>query len=229
MAKACLILGASGTGKSTSIGNVPELNIKGLDPKETLIINVKGKPLPFKNWMKGYTPFEGKTGNYLSSCDFSIISSVLLGIEKNRPEIKNVVIDDFQYLMAEYFMQKALVKGYDKFNELAKYTYDVLNLALSLGQDMNVIVLSHSEESPITGLKIKTVGKMLDDKVDLEGLFTVVLYTDQIMQANTKTVEKRFVTNFDGTYPAKSPIGMFKEKYIPNDLAIVIESMKKYY
>lgn len=229
MAKGCLILGPSGSGKSTAIGGTPELNIKGLNPKETMIINVKGKPLPFRGWSKDYTTFTGKEGNYFASTDFPTIIAILKGVSDSRPDIKNIVLDDAQYLMAEYFMSKALIKGYDKFTELAKYTYDVLNTGLGLRNDLHFIVIAHSEDTKDNSYKMKTIGKMLDEKVTLEGLFTIVLYADQIVKDNGNTVEKRFVTNFDGQYPAKSPVGMFKEVYIPNDLGFVVKEIDKYY
>lgn len=99
-------------------------------------------------------------------------------------------------------------------------------------EDINFIILTHSdskENAFETTYKIKTIGKMLDDKVTLEGLFTVVLYGKASFDDKTKKPVKEFVTNYDGQYPAKSPVGMFPETYIPNDLGKVIREMNSYY
>ena len=94
MAEGIIVIGDSGAGKSTSIGGVEELNIKGLDPKETIIINVKNKPLPFRGWKKLYSGKISEGGNYFASSNSEDIIRVLKYISDNRPEIKNVVLDD---------------------------------------------------------------------------------------------------------------------------------------
>lgn len=222
------VVGLSGTGKSTSLGEIPELNIKGLNPKETVIINTMGKPLPFRGWRKKYNPdlkiSEG--GNYLATTDSKTIIKVLNFISDSRNDIKNIVLDDTQYIMSDKFMADAKKKGYDKFNDLAKEMYDILNTARQLRNDIDVFCLTHSEESD-NSLKIKTIGKMLDDKITLEGLFTVVLYT-HVEIGSDKKPQYSFVTNFDGIYPAKSPIGTFDELHIPNDLGYVKEKIEAY-
>jgi len=119
----------------------------------------------------------------------------------------------------------------DKFNKLSKNAYDVLNTGINLPAHMNFFVLTHSEEIENgfqTSYKIKTIGKMLDNKVTLEGLFTVVLYGKQVWDDKEKKVSKFFVTNFDGQYPSKSPVGMFKETYILNDLGVVSDAIHSY-
>lgn len=236
MANAVAIVTESGFGKTTSVGKSPELGIEGLDPKETFFINVKGKPLPFRGWKKDYVPVDissgpPKTGNYLATHNPFDIVKVLNYINTNRPDIKNVVLDDFQYIMAEEFMANALKSGFDKFNKLAKNAYDVINTGVSMREDINFFILTHSESKENgfeTSYKIKTIGKMLDDKVTLEGLFTVVLYGKQTWDDKEKKVTKEFVTNFDGQYPAKSPAGMFDSVYVKNDLGLVIKQIHKY-
>lgn len=115
MANAIAVVGDSGTGKSTSLGQVPELGIKGVDPKETFIINIKGKPLPIKGWASKYKEIDiskpPTEGNYLSTSDPSLIIKTMAFINTNRPDIKNVIIDDAQYIMAEEFMANALKTG----------------------------------------------------------------------------------------------------------------------
>lgn len=114
MANGIVICGDSGSGKSTSIAPDEELGIIGLDPKETFIINIKGKPLPFKGWKKHYIPITKDNldkGNYLVSTDVDTIVKTLKYVSSKRPEIKNIVIDDSQYKMADEFMSKASETG----------------------------------------------------------------------------------------------------------------------
>lgn len=127
-------------------------------------------------------------------------------------------------------MANALKAGYDKFNKMAKNMYDVINAGLSLPKEKNFILLTHSEEND-GKTDIKTLGKMLSDKVNLAGLFTVVLYTN-VKTSNQGSVYS-FITNQHiddrGVYiMAKSPRGMFKEKMIPNDLGYVLQQMEEY-
>ena len=134
-------------------------------------------------------------------------------------------------------MQKALKKGFDKFNEIAKHGYDTINAGKSLRPDQNFICLAHSDFDEKAGtFKLKTIGKMLDDKVNLAGLFTVVLYTQvtAVNKDNETKVEYNFVTNktinnLGIEVPAKSPIGMFDKILIPNDLGLVIQKADEYY
>lgn len=221
------IVGKSGTGKSTSIGNFPELKIKGLQSKETVMINIAGKDLPFKGWKKLYTGKVKEGGNYIETSDFETIVKVIDYISASRPDIKNIVIDDAQYIMAFEFMSRAKETGYGKFADLGVHLGAIVTSAKDCRNDLKVYFLWHPEEDKDTGFKMKTVGKMVDDYLTLEGLFTVVLYTLASKSSDCK-IAYQFVTNFDGKYPAKSPIGMFKELYIQNDLGFVSESIDKY-
>jgi hypothetical protein len=217
MSNASLIIGESGTGKSTSLRN--------LNPKDTFIINVCNKPLPFRGYKSNYkaiTSWEDKVGNYFSSDDYRKIIKMLQVIDKERPEIKNVIIDDFQYIMCSEFMNRVMERGFDKFSEIAQHAYKIIDTLPTLRDDLNCFVLSHSEPNENGKMKIKTIGKLLDDKVVLEGRFTMVLQTE-ISEAGY-----RFVTQGDAKHIAKSPMDMFEDKYIPNDLAFVIEKMNLY-
>lgn len=231
------IVGASGSGKSTAIGNIPDLGIEGLSPASTAIVNVNGKPLPFRGWMAQYKeliieknpagqPVVVQDGNYLPTDNAGKIVYALNHWSKN-PDIKNIVVDDFQYIMANIFMAKAMQAGYDKFNLLAKNAFDVLDAGRKGPADKNFIVLTHAELEDDGTYKIKTIGKMLDNKITLEGLFTVVLYADQTFDKGT--TKKFFVTNYNGKFPAKSPVGMFEELTILNDLAVVVKKVEQYY
>jgi len=236
MANAIAVVGDSGSGKSTSIGQTPELGIIGLDPKETFIINVKGKPLPFRGWKAQYKhidvskPPTAENGNYLATTDSALIIKTLGFINANRPEIKNVVLDDSQYIMSEEFMANALKTGYDKFNKMAKNMYDIINMGINMRDGVNFMLLTHDDEEDGKS-KIKTLGKMLDDKVNLAGLFTVVLYTTT--KTNMQGTTYHFITNKHiddrGIHiMAKSPAGMFEEKMIPNDMGLVLQKIEEY-
>lgn len=225
MARNVAVVGKSGTGKSTSYGEVPSLGLKGLNPSETVVINVSGKSLPFPGWMKKYNGTITEGGNYLETSSYDVINKAIKYIAASRPEIKNIVIDDAQYIAAFEFMSRAQESGYGKFADIGVHLTSIFTTVKNLKSDLKVYYLWHPDESD-AGMKMKTVGKMVDDYICLEGLFTVVLYT-HTEKADNK-VKYHFVTNNDGKYPAKSPVGMFNEIYIPNDLGLVSESIDKY-
>lgn len=217
MSNTSIIMGESGTGKSTSIRN--------LDPNETFIINVMNKPLPFRDYKANYIKVaqDGKTGNYYSSLNYNHIDIVIRKINATRPEIKTLIIDDFQYLMADEFMDKALQRGYDKFSEIGKHAYDLLKMLPSLREDLDIFILTHSECNEAGKMKIKTIGKMLDDKITIEGMYAIVLQT-QLANGSYS-----FITQGDARHIAKSPMGMFETKEIPNDLNFVKQKMHEYF
>jgi hypothetical protein len=222
------IVGKTGTGKSTSIGEIPELNIKGLNPKETVLINVAyPKELPFK----GNSLYKGKLsegGNLLESSDAKIIAESIKYISDSRKDIKNIIIDDGQYIMAFEFMQRAKESGYGKFGDIGVNINKVLQASRNVRKDLNVFYLWHPEDDKEYGMKMKTVGTMVDNYLTLEGLFTVILYS-RVTRGQDNKPKYEFITNNDGIYPAKSPIGMFKELYILNDLGLVSQKINEYY
>ena len=234
MAKSIIVLGASGSGKSTALGNIPALGHIGLNPSETAVINVMSKALPFKNSMASYSKPISAGGNYAAVSDGPTILKVLESLN-TRTDIKNVVIDDFQYIMGDEFMKKALKKGYDKFSEIGKHTYDVISYGKEMRPDINFICLSHSEyDDKQSVYKMKTIGKMLDQNITLEGLFTIALYTHVVHDAKEKKTDYFFLTNkswdaSNNEIPAKSPLGMFDDLMIPNDLGLVIQKANEYY
>jgi ABC-type dipeptide/oligopeptide/nickel transport system ATPase component len=219
------ICGESGTGKSTAC--------RTLEPKVTAIVNCVGKPLPIKGWKKNYTPFKGTEGNYFASDESKKIMQFMDKISSDRPEIKNIIIDDWQYTMSNEFMRRSSEKGFDKFTEIGKHAWEILNKAKSLREDLTVYILTHSdtqkgEFGAKDTIKIKTIGKLLDDKINPAGLFTILMFTDVHKKENGE-IEYRFVTNNDGNYPAKSPMGMFDNVYIPNDLGAVSKAIEEFY
>ena len=216
MSNASIIMGESGTGKSTSIRN--------LDPKETFIVNVLNKPLPFRGYKTNYTKLssDGMTGNLYSSTSYEQVHRILRLINDKRLEIKTLIIDDFTYLMTYDFMDRALEKGYDKFTMMAKNANDLLKQLPCLREDLDVFVLNHSEIDSNGKMKIKTIGKMLDEKIVIEGIFTMILQTQLSNEGYS------FLTQGDINHIAKSPMGMFETKNIPNDLMFVKQKMAEY-
>jgi hypothetical protein len=218
MAQSALIIGDSGCGKSTSI--------ESLDPSSTFIINVANKPLPFKGWRSKYTPWSkaNLTGNMYTKSDPDSIIACLQYVSVQRPEIKTIVIDDWQYMSSFEYMDKAMEKGYDKFTKMAMNLTRVARIQNELRDDLILFFLNHSEESvDIDGnrkIKAKTIGKMIDSTVTLEGLFSIVLFA-KAKKDKELGVRYVFETQTNGENTCKSPKGMFSEFEIPNDLNIV--------
>lgn len=218
------IFGPSGQGKSTSV--------RTLDPSETFIINVTGKSLPFRGWKKKYQQKKG--GNYYATENHKTINRILTGTGENdglmgREQIKNVVIDDFQYLMSFELMNRADEGGWDKFTQMAQHAFSVLNNARQMREDQKVFILCHTAKKEDGTKGMKTVGKMLDEKIVPEGLFTIVLFTHIDQQEDDPTEKYFFQTQTDGQRTAKSPMGMFDDFYIPNDLQLVSDQINEYY
>ncbi len=215
------IVGQTGTGKSTSI--------KHLDPKETYIINVAKKELPFKGSEKLYNR-ENK--NYAEIDDAPTITQRLRKLSDDAPHIKNIVIEDSNYIMGFTIVSKATEVGFTKFSVMAKDMVDLFREARKLREDITVFYLTHPETvedgGDIIGYKIKTAGKMIDNQVLLEGLLTVCLYT-YVEENKDGTTNYNLITNRFKKIPAKSPDGMFAEVKIPNNLQLVVDTVKKYY
>ena len=155
------IVGKSGTGKSTSYGEFPELGIKGLNPKETIVINVSSKDLPFRGWKKLYKGKISEGGNYFESSDADQISKVIHYVKNNRTDIKNIVIDDAQYLLAFEYMRRAKENGYNKYVDMGVNTNKVIEAARLVGNDLKVFFLWHPEIDKDGTYKFKTVGKIV--------------------------------------------------------------------
>ena len=220
MSKLIAIVGESGTGKSTSI--------QSLDPKETYIINTAGKELPFKGSGKLYNT-ENK--NYYEPTSASDVLNKLKVVSEKATHIKHVIIEDSNYLMTFNLINKATETGFTKFSLMAKDMVNLIQEAKKLREDLIVYYFTHSETiedgGEISSYKIKTAGKMLDNQVVMEGLFTVVLYT--YVECKGDKCSYYFVTNRFGKLPAKSPTGMFEEIKIDNNLKLVSEKVKEYY
>ena len=206
-----MIIGKSGRGKSTAMRNLP--------PDRTHVINIMGKPLPFQDGMK-YIP--GK--NMTISADPDLIRRKMNELSKNNT-VDHIVIDDAQYVMATEFMDKAMIKGYDKFTSMARNIWEILILSSKLRSGLKVYFLAHEEDTG-NERKMKTLGKLLDDKITPEGLSSIVLYAEVGGGVDDRTYY--FSNQSDGSTNAKSPFGMFPQK-IPNDLMKVSDRMDEYY
>jgi len=223
---AIAIVGKSGEGKSTSMGSIPELEIEGLNPKETFLINVTaGKDLPFRGWRKLYN---SENKNYLETTDAKKIAELIANISSKAPNIKNIVVDDGKFIMSFEYMSRAKENGYNKFVDLGVNTKILIDAAKATRPDLKVYFMWHTEDNKEFGLKMKTVGNMIDQYLTLEGLFTIILYS-KVEKGVGNKMKYEFVTNNDGKYPAKSPVGMFKDMYIKNDLGFVNKQIDDYY
>lgn len=206
MAQKILIMGESGTGKSTSLRN--------LDPEITAVVNPVGKPLPFKSSNGKFSMLnnETKSGN---------ITAWMKGQAKAGKKI--LIVDDFQYLLSIPYMNRIHEGGWDKWNDFGDDYFKLIDVCADLPADVRVYYLSHCEtlENGITTIKL--IGKLLREKITIEGLFTIVLRTSVIDQ------KYFFLTQNSGKDTVKSPMGMFSEYAVENDLAYIDDKVCNYY
>ncbi len=195
-----MIMGESGSGKSCSLRN--------FDPNEVGIFNVASKPLPFRKKMR-----------MLNDSKYQEIMAVLV-----QNKSKCYVIDDAQYLMAFSLFDRANEVGYKKFTDAAVDFYQLVQTVIKLTSDDTIVYfLQHIERDDAGRIKAKTAGKMLDNQLTLEGLFSIVLLCE------AKGDEHYFITQSDGTNTAKAPMEMFDSVKIDNDLKLVDDTIRKYY
>ena len=197
-----MILGESGTGKSASLRN--------FQPGEVAIINVAGKPLPFRTRLKTYI-----------SDDYNQVTAAIRGYVGKGA--KSIVIDDSQYLMADEFMRRAKENGFQKFTDIGKNYFDLISLVKTLPDDRIVYFLSHLTTDDQGRERCKTIGKLLDEKITVEGLFTIVLKTQ------VKDGHYYFSTQNNGMDTVKRPIGMFDDSLTENDLKTIDLTIIEYY
>jgi hypothetical protein len=199
MAILCMIYGQSGTGKSTSLRN--------FNPEEIAVINVSGKPMPFRTKLQTYN-----TDNYQK-----IIAAI------GKTERKSIVIDDATYLMVNEFMRTAKQTGYQKYTDMACSFNGLIDYAATLPDDVIVYFIGHSDQADDGREHFKTIGKMLDNYVTLEGKFTIVLKT--VVQDG----KYMFSTHNNGQDTVKSPMGLFEQDLIENDLKSVDLAIREYW
>lgn len=205
MAQKILILGDSGTGKSASLRN--------FNPDDVTVISCAGKALPFKSTLNLIKP-------RFSKLTEDVLGAMVNAIKENK---KTVIVDDAQYIMSFQYMRRIKENGWDKWNDIQGDFFDILKFCDDMPETMTVYFLSHIQRGEDGREKIKTMGKMLDEKITIEGLFTTVLKT------SVNDGQYVFLTQNSGMDTVKSPIGMFDTFAIDNDLAYVDAKIRNYY
>jgi hypothetical protein len=213
MARIIGIMGESGSGKTTSMRN--------LDPKTTYYIDCDKKGLSWKGWKKQYNT---DTKNYKVTDDQAVVLSLLAGINDKCPNIKTVIVDTLNGIMVADEMRRSREKGYDKWLDLACSVYNIIDYALTMREDITVIFVCHSQtvrdDSGYMFTSIKTNGQKLS-KIGLETKFPIVLHAKVIDGQHVFETVANFST-------AKTPMGMFADKIIPNDIAEVLKAVEEY-
>lgn len=210
MSIATLVLGSSGSGKSTSL--------RSMDPANTLLIQCIKKPLPFKatGWKQKLSM--KAEGSVIQTSDPLLIEKAM---RSSSADV--VVIDDYQAVMVNELMSRSSEKGYDKFTDIGKNAWNIFNAAGALAEHRRVYILAHTQTDEFGSVRMKTVGKLVDQHIVPEGFFTIVLRTE-VINGNY-----RFSTQTNGQDCCKSPIGMFADMHIPNDLAEVDKAICEFY
>ena len=202
-AQKILIMGESGTGKSTSLRNC--------DPATTVVVNPVGKPLPFKNHFEMLN----------NETDASKIVKYMKA--QAAAGKKLIVVDDFQYILAVPYMNRIKETGWDKYNDFGANYFEIINCCKDLPDDVVVAYLTHLETLDNGLTTVKLIGKLLREKITIEGLFTVVLRT------GVNEAKYYFYTQNSGKDTVKSPLGMFPAYAIENDLNYVVDKIRNYY
>jgi hypothetical protein len=210
-----MLLGQSGTGKTTSLRN--------LNPADVLLIQAVKKPLPFRaaGWMP-CTKAHPEGAIIVTDNAHTIVGAM------QRTTKPIIIIDDFQYILANEFMRRVLDNetgnaAFAKYNEIARNAWDILMCAGKLSDHTRVYILAHTQEDESGRIKAKTIGKLLDEKITIEGLLTIVMRTAVI------NGQYLFSTQNNGSDTVKTPMGMFDSEHIPNDLQAVDAAICSYY
>lgn len=206
-------MGESGSGKTTSLRN--------LNPAETYIIDCDKKGLSWKGWRNQYN---AKNRNYKATDDPLIVKELLLKISEKSSSIKNIVIDTLNGVMVADEMRRTKEKGYDKWLDLAQCIWDIVDVAPTLRDDLNVICTAHTQterdDNGFNFTRIKTSGKKLD-KIVLESKFTTVLLSKKVGERYLFETQSKNST-------AKSPMGAFDEFEIDNDMVEILKRLEDF-
>lgn len=213
MAEKILIMSKSGSGKSTSLRNLVSKDVMVIQPIK------KRLPFPHKDWTKWDKL--SSTGSIFQTNTFSSIEAVLS--KMNEVGKKVVIIDDFVYIMAQRVMDDIDIVGFDKWTELAADFNHLMNHIDNLNEDMRVYIMTHTDMNDLGQVKMKTAGKLIDNLLTPEGMFTIVFGMKKTDNGSF------FITNGTNQDPYKSPMGMFKDKEVPNDLKVVDDTICDFY
>ena len=237
-----LVLAKSGFGKTTSYCGRAKLGIRGLDPKETYVIQCIGRAIPNREFTLTKSPEikDLATGNRVQvdvitgQERFKRVADIINAL-KNSP-YKNIVIDDFNYLGQDYYMANAMKGGWDTPKQIGYGMGLIFDAFRGFPEDKNIICLAHYEEykdknGDSLSYRFKSIGNMVDGYITPEGKFDIILFGKSSFDAERKVAVKEFVKEFDGEFPAKDSIGALDDlpDTIPNDLSIVVEELRKIY
>jgi len=230
MANKILILGQPGTGKTSSARN--------LDPATTFIICPDEKALPFRGWKNNYKTVYGENGkidlaktNFYQTTSPQVVKAMLKAISDNKPETKVIIIDTITALMISENMKRIGEKGFEKYNDFAFDVYSIVKMIKELREDLTVIIIAHVEENYDSEGQLRVSfmvpgGKLLREKIKVDGMFTTTLYTEVEMRDDKPIYH--FLTQNNGKNSCKSPEGIFPEYRIDNDLVYVLNRLKEY-
>lgn len=236
-----LILAPSGFGKTTSWAGREKLGIKGLDPKETYAIQCIGRGVPNPNFklcpsneIKDMAKGNRVQVDSVTGLDrFKRVADLLDALRKSP--YRNIVIDDFNYLMQDYFMNNAMKGGWNTPKEIGFGIGLIFDAMKGYPENKHIYVCAHYEKTNdndgTVTYQMKTTGKMVNEYCTPQGKFDIILYGKQTYNEEEKKAIKTFVKDFDGTFPAKDSIGVLDDMAdeFPNDLYLVSEELKKWY
>lgn len=227
MANLICLAGLSNSGKSTSL--------RTLDPKSTFIISCTNKQLQIPGFRKKYPKVEVKegklVGNWLVSNNYAQIEKILKAVNKTRPDIKVIILDDINYLLSNETFENAQTKGYEKFTILAKNYYDLITDCQLLNDNLTVVVISHIENFGTDldpQFRLWTTGRMLTNQINLDGMFSYIIYSERYIDDDDDEVHYRFRTRTDGNDTCRSVAGCFTEKYVEPDMKAIIDRINEF-
>ena len=210
MAIPVFVIGRSGSGKTYSI--------KNFKADEVGVISIEKGRLPFKTDIKTVKvpkDFTVNTSAQLNAAKYAWIEMII-----SKSKAKSIIIDDSQYLLVNELFDRSKEKGYDKFTDIAVNFRNLVHFVNDMPDDDKIVYFLHHSEADTDGReKAKTIGRMLDEKLTLEGCFDIVLYCQ----------DHKFYTQAEGMSTAKTPEDMFSAAEIPNDLKAVDEAIREYY
>ena len=210
MSIATMILGQSGTGKTASL--------RDLDPADVLLIQPVKKPLPFRSAGWTHCAKDNPHGTVFVNDNAATICAAM-----KRTTKPIIVVDDFQYVLANEFMRRSDEKSYDKFTDIARHAWDILMTAGHLADNKRVYILAHTQEDDMGNVKAKSIGRLLDEKITIEGLLTIVMRT-KVINGNYL-----FSTQNNGRDTVKTPMGMFDDEDVPNNLFEIDRIIQEFY